>query len=125
MNSHRSQPANPDSKPTARSPAEYAASAFLLLNIPPAERNLYPPDVLAEAEKCADPQGYLRAWLKLERTTMEIQVLRGKLYPPDVLAQAEKCTDPQRYLRNWLELEKSKGTFKSSTQSSFWRIGKT
>jgi len=78
INSPKSQPPNMASNPKVCSPTEHAASVFLLRNMPPAELKLYPPDVLAQAEKCANPQGYLHCWLKLEKSKAELECVRGK-----------------------------------------------
>src|ERR1039458_8953538 len=77
MNSPKNLPANTDSMPKVLSPAEHAACVFLLRNTP-AYRRIYPPEVLAQAEKCSDPEGYLHCWLKLEKSKSDIQLLQGK-----------------------------------------------
>jgi hypothetical protein len=67
-----------NSEPTTCSTSERAVRILMLRTMPPSSRELYPPDVLAEAENCADPQGYLNTWLKLEKSKMEIQLMHGK-----------------------------------------------
>ncbi len=66
-----------DSRDT-RHEGQYAADVFMLRNMPPEHLKLYPPNVLAKAEKCADPHGYLHTWLKLEKTKTEARLLRSK-----------------------------------------------
>jgi hypothetical protein len=106
---------NMDSKPKACTPAEHAASVFLLRNTP-AYLKIYPPDVLARAEKCADPQGYLDCWLKLEKSKSDIQLLYGRFieehweylrragYTPkqlmDVVESGEKFENFERIIRD-------------------------
>lgn len=72
-----------DSEPTSCSPSEPAARALMRPNTPPemlgfCSPDIFPPHILAEAEKCADPRRYLVNWLKIQRNELEIKSLHGK-----------------------------------------------